>query len=86
MRIDSYSFGVMKVNGIEYTSDLIIFPDRIRSNWWRKQGHSLAIEDLDDVLDFKPEVLVVGKGVSGLMEMPASTEKLLQQAGIEARD
>ena len=83
MRIDSYSFGVMKVNGIEYTSDLIIFPDKIRSDWWRKQGHSLAIEDLDDVLDFKPEVLVVGKGASGLMEMPASTEKLLQQAGIE---
>ena len=68
MRIDSYSFGVMKVDGAEYTADLIIFPDRIRANWWRKQGHSLAVEDLDDVLGFKPEVLVIGKGASGLME------------------
>jgi len=83
MRIDSYSFGLMKIDGTEYRSDLIVFPDKVRSNWWRKQGHSLAIEDLDDVLDFKPEVLVVGKGASGLMEMPASTKKLLQQAGIE---
>jgi hypothetical protein len=93
MRIDSYSFGVMKINGAEYRSDLIVFPaatgrrhggpDRIRSDWWRKQGHSLAIEDLDDVLDFKPEVLVVGKGASGLLEIPPSTKKLLQQAGIE---
>lgn len=83
MRIDSYSFGVMKVEGTEYRTDLIIFPDRIRANWWRRQGHRLAVEDLDDVLGFKPEVLVIGKGASGLMEIPASTKKVLQEEGIE---
>ena len=83
MRIDSYSFGVMMVDGAEYTADLIIFPDRIRSNWWRRQGHNLAVEDLDDVLGFKPDVLVIGKGASGLMEIPASTKKVLQEEGIE---
>ena len=83
MRIESYSFGVMKVDGVEYSADLIVFPDRIKSNWWRKQGHSLAIEDLDDVLEFKPEVLIVGIGASGLMQIPASTKKVLQEEGIE---
>jgi hypothetical protein len=83
MRIDSYSFGVMKVDGTEYRADLIVFPDRIRSNWWRRQGHSLAVEDLDDVLDFKPDVLVIGKGAPGLMEIPPSTKKVLQEEGIE---
>jgi hypothetical protein len=78
MRIDSYSFGVMKIDGFEYSSDLIVFPDEIKSDWWRKQGHSLAIEDLDDVLAFKPEVLVVGVGASGLMQIPDSTKKALQ--------
>jgi hypothetical protein len=33
MRIDSYSFGVMKVDGKEYRQDLIVFPDKVRSNW-----------------------------------------------------
>ncbi len=83
MRIDSYSFGVMKVDGTKYRTDLIIFPDRIRANWWRRQGHSLAVEDLDDVIGFKPEVLVIGKGASGLMEIPASTKKTLQEEDIE---
>ncbi|MFQ6034556.1 MAG: Mth938-like domain-containing protein [Sedimentisphaerales bacterium] len=83
MRIDSYSFGVMKVGGSEYRGDLIVFPDKVKSGWWRKQGHSLAIEDLEDVLAFKPEVLVIGKGASGLMDVPASTQKTLQEAGIE---
>ncbi len=83
MRIESYRFGLMKVDGVEYGQDLIVFPDKIRSNWWRRQGHSLAVEDLQDVLEFKPEVLVVGKGASGLMEVPASTKKALQDEGIE---
>lgn len=83
MRIDSYSFGVMKVNGTEYKADLIVFPDKVRANWWRKQGHSLAIEDLDDIFDFKPEVLVVGTGASGLMEISDSTKTALQKGGIE---
>jgi len=82
MRIDSYSFGVMKVDGTEYRTDLIVFPDRVKSNWWRNQGHSLSIEDLDDVLEFKPEVLIVGKGMSGIMQIPASTVKALQEKGI----
>ncbi len=83
MRIDSYSFGVMVVGGIEYQTDLIVFPDRVKSNWWRKQGHTLAIEDLDDVFDFKPEVLIVGKGISGVMQIPDSTVEALQEKGIE---
>jgi hypothetical protein len=97
MRIDSYSFGVMKVEGTEYSGDLIVFAspqdalrrrraggrDRVKPGWWRKEGHSLAIEDLNDVLAFEPEVLVIGKGASGMMEMPASTEKALQEKGVE---
>ncbi len=90
MRIDSYSFGTIKINGTEYKEDLIVFasrgagaPDKIKSNWWRKEGHSLSVEDLADVFEFKPEILVVGKGASGLMEVPASTQKTLQEAGIE---
>jgi len=73
----------MKVEGTEYTGDLIIFPDKVRANWWRKEGHSLAIEDLDEVLEFKPDVLVIGKGASGMMDVPASTKKTLQEHGME---
>jgi hypothetical protein len=54
MQIDSYSFGVMKVEGAEYSSDLIILGDSIRPNWWRKDGHSLVMEDIEQVLEFRP--------------------------------
>jgi hypothetical protein len=83
MQIDSYSFGVMKVDGKEYRQDLIVFPGTVRSDWWRRQGHSLAIEDVRDVIEFKPDLLVIGTGDSGMMDIPAATEKALQDAGIK---
>ncbi|WP_162148668.1 hypothetical protein [Desulfuromonas sp. TF] len=33
MKIDAYSFGRIVVNGREYTSDLIIYPERARPEW-----------------------------------------------------
>ena len=83
MRVESYSFGLMKIDGTEYQQDLIVFPDKIRPNWWRSQGHSLAIDDLQDVIEFKPELLIIGTGASGLMDVPTSTQKTLQDEGIE---
>lgn len=73
--IDSYSFGSMVVDGKKYTNDLIIYPDHIQSSWWRKEGHRVDIEDIKEVLEVKPEVLVVGTGASGLVEIPEETEK-----------
>jgi hypothetical protein len=86
MRVDSYSFGSMTVNGRTYTSDLIVFPDKVKSGWWRAEGHVLSMEDLKDVIAYKPEVLVVGKGASGCMEIPLSTREALKAENIEIVD
>jgi hypothetical protein len=31
--VDSYQFGQVVINGKKYTSDVIIFPDRVKKNW-----------------------------------------------------
>ena len=81
--IDSYEFGRIVVNGKRYDSDLIVFSDKVRSGWWRKEGHRLHVEDLKEVLEVKPEVLVVGTGYSGLMTVPPETRKYIESKGIE---
>jgi hypothetical protein len=53
-RLEDYSFGRLTVDGQEHTRDLIVLPDRVVGNWWRREGHALAMEDLDDVLDELP--------------------------------
>lgn len=81
--IESYDFGHITVNGKSYHSDVIIFPNRVKDDWWRKEGHRLCIEDLEDVLEAKPDVLVVGTGYSGLMKVPMEVKQYLEERGIE---
>jgi hypothetical protein len=81
--IDSYDFGEIVIDGRRYTSDVIIYPDSVNSSWWRKEGHELCIDDLEDVPDKKPEVIVVGTGNPGLMRILSETEKLIKSKGIK---
>lgn len=85
MWIEEYEFGRIVVGGKEYREDIIIFPDRVKEGWWRKEGHLLLPEDLEEVLKEKPEVLVVGTGYSGYMKVPPSTKKWIEEKGINLR-
>lgn len=79
--IDAYRFGCMVVYAKKYTADLIIFPDRVFSCWWRKEVHQLCVDDITEVLNERPEVLVVGTGYEGLMKILSEVEKLLPSKG-----
>jgi len=81
--IESYDFGRIIINGTEFTSDVIIFHDRIDGNWWRKEGHLLSVEDVKEIVDAKPEVLVVGTGYSGMMKVHPQIEQHLSSSGID---
>jgi len=85
MQIDQYRFGHIAIEGHSYDADVIIFPGHVQDHWWRKEGHRLAREDLETVLTEKPEVLVVGTGYYGRMQVPAETIDSLRSAGIDVR-
>lgn len=80
--IEFYDFGVIVVDGKRYTNDVIVFLDRVKAGWWRREGHRLAIEDLQEVLKAEPQVVVVGTGYSGLMKVPNEVKQHLDQHGI----
>jgi hypothetical protein len=82
-KVKNYSFGKMEVNGERHSKDLILLPDRLESNWWRKRGHRLAVEDLQEVFDAAPDVLVVGTGAYGAMKVPDETRRAIEAKGIE---
>jgi hypothetical protein len=83
--IQGYRFGAMTVNGEQHSKDLILLPDRVVANWWREKGHRLDVEDLREVLDATPEVLVVGTGAYGMMDVPEITCRAIAAAGIDLR-
>ena len=81
--IENYSFGQMLINGKKYNSDLIIFKDRIYGRWWRKEGHNLCIDDIKEIIDKKPDILIIGTGCYGLMKVPLELIKYLKSNNIE---
>ncbi len=81
--IDSYHFGQIVISAQKYSSDVVIFPDRVSDNWWRKTGHELCLDDIAEVLIENPEVLVVGTGASGLMKVLSEVEQAAQAQGIK---
>jgi len=81
--IDSYDFGQIVINGRRYTSDVIVFQDRVKADWWRKEGHKLCVEDIEEALKEKLDVLVVGTGYSGLVKVLSETEKYVRSMGVE---
>ena len=74
MKIDSYSFGFMSIDGKGYTTDLIIYPNgQVRSGWWRRHGHRLLPDDLEGIDDVKPDSIIIGTGANGRMKVPRDT-------------
>ncbi len=82
--ISEYKFGKMVIDGQTYFHDLIVTPDEVLPEWWRKESHRLAIEDIQPVITSKrPEILIVGTGKFGMMKIPEETLLWLQKEGIE---
>lgn len=83
MNIEDFSFGRIVVNGVTYTSDIKIIGGKVIAGWWRKSGHKVEIEDIQEMIDAHPEILVIGKGDPGLMQTSAALRKLLKSNEIE---
>jgi hypothetical protein len=83
--ISNYSFGRVTINGRSYCSDLLITCRGVRDQWRRRTGHSLCVEDLHEILQESPDILVVGTGLHGRMQIPQATELELSSRGIEIR-
>jgi hypothetical protein len=82
LRIDDYSFGKIWVDARPYAADLILYPDRVEENWWRKQGHYLQVDDLSGLAGIPCDALVIGTGAHGAMKVAKEVEKWLKGKGI----
>jgi hypothetical protein len=82
-RIEGYRFGRVLVDGEEQTKDVIVLPERVLSNWWRKDGHGLVLADLDEVLEELPPHLIVGTGAYGQLRPDPRTLDELRDRGVE---
>ncbi len=80
--ITDFSFGRIIVNGKTYTDDIKIVQGQVITDWWRASGHRVDIEDIVDILESNPEIVVIGKGSPGLMKTSAPLREKLANDNI----
>jgi len=80
--INDFRFGKIVIDHVSYKKDLIIFPDHITTNWRRKKGHFLQIEDIEEVLESAPEHLIIGCGTFSRMTVSQEIITRLKERGI----
>ena len=83
MHIDSYQFGRIVIDGETHTSDCLIITGAVRPNWWRRQGHLLSPDDLAEVIEAAPSIVVIGAGASAMMKVPDRSRQFLEQHDIQ---
>ncbi|XP_074160092.1 mth938 domain-containing protein [Sminthopsis crassicaudata] len=87
-KIASLSWGQMKVQGCSTTyKDCKVWPGGSRSWDWRETGteHSPGVQpaDVEEVAKKGVETLVIGRGMSEALKVPASTVDYLRRQGID---
>ena len=80
--IMDFSFGRIAVNGQTCNSDIKMVQGTLVPDWWRKSGHTVEIEDVQDALDSDPEILVIGKGQPGYMRISDSLREHLAEKNV----
>ncbi len=83
MMIDKYNFGKIIIDGVSYANDIKIIKGEVIPQWLRKSGHTVEVEDIQDALQSKPAILVIGKGEPGMMTSSTSLRNFLRINGIE---
>ena len=81
--ITDFSFGRISANGQIFNSDIKIVRGTLVPDWWRKSGHTVEIEDVQDVLDSDSEFFVIGQGQPGYLKITDSLRKRLAKMKIE---
>lgn len=83
MKIDSTKFGSITIEGKKYKHDVMIFVNgEIKKR--EKSGHEIGIEEIEPLIDEKPEYLVIGIGQWGWAHSPTKEAlKICSDNGIE---
>ena len=60
--IDAYQAGSIRVNGLEYTTSVIITPQKLYPDWPPQMFSDLATQHIEQIILLKPEIMIIGTG------------------------
>jgi len=83
MKINSYRFGEMDIDGTIYTSDLAIVSANIYTRWYRQEGHTVGVSDIEKWITKDCKQLIIGTGAAGCCKVLPEIETYCRKHSIE---
>lgn len=79
--INSSVYGSITIEGETYNHDVYILPSGKVEE--RKYGHTFTKEQVEHLIKENLDVIVIGKGTSGMASLGSDARNLLEEKGIE---
>ena len=83
MKIQSYHFGHIEIDGKAYRNDVKLVGDKVVPDWWRSRGHLVEPKDVKDLLDADAEVCIFGTGAYGAMRVSSAVKSAFKGRGVK---
>ena len=80
--IQEHKFGSFIIDGKTFLGDIKIMNARVRY-WSTRDKHVVFMKDIKDIIEYNPEVLIVGTGNSGYLEIDNNVRNFLVQNKIK---
>lgn len=81
--IEEYKFGSIKIEGKTYNYDVEVRWNGEVLKWWRKESHFVYPEDVKRAIEQNPEVIIIGTGESGVMEVGEKAKKEIEEKEVK---
>jgi uncharacterized protein len=79
--VTAYGEGFFEISRTRYETSLVILPDRLLTDWGQAGYDALAVNDIERLCAFRPQVLLLGTGSRQRFPPPSLLRPLID-AGI----
>ena len=80
--IDSYRFGSFVIDGKQYSCNIRLIGNRYAGTW-NHGPHIVRIEHVKDLVNDKPEIIIIGTGAFGTLKVPIGVQEYIRSKGIK---
>jgi len=81
--IEEYKLGLITIDGRDYNYDVGVLWDGQAFEWERDEDNKIKLEDLTDILEFKPEGIEIGNGEAGQSQVEEEVKETIEEQGIK---
>jgi len=81
MKIEEYKFGSFRIDGRQYLDDIKIINGKVRY-WQTREGHILRKEEIQDLFEGNPDIIIIGTGASGFLQVSPEIKDEIMRKGI----